>query len=101
MPGRSRRNMQEGSLEAAWIAAAKAGDCARLRDLIGDGVDVNVKCAGKREEDVDDEEESDGEGTALKWAAQKGHLDAVKLLLASGAKADEKFGGGFESGHET
>jgi len=89
----------EGSLETAWIAAAKAGDCARLGDLISDGVDVNVKRAGGTEEDVD--EEGGGEGTALKWAAQKGHLDAVKLLLASGAKADEKFGGGFEPGHET
>jgi ankyrin repeat protein len=92
----------EGSLEAAWIAAAKAGDCARLRVLIGDGADVNVKYASKGEAKDEDEGDGDSEATALKWAAQKGHLDAVKLLLASGAKADEKFGGGFGlSGHET
>ncbi len=91
----------EGSLAAAWIAAAKAGDCARLRAMIGDGVDVNLKYASRSEQDEEDEEEGGGEGTALKYAAQKGHLDAVKLLLASGAKPDEKSGGGFESGHET
>lgn len=90
----------EGSLPAAWIAAAKAGDCARLRAMIGDGVDVNLKYASRSEDD-DNEEEDGGEGTALKYAAQKGHLDAVNLLLGSGAKADEKFGGEFESGHET
>ena len=91
----------EGSLEAAWVAAAKAGDCARLRELISDGVDVNVKYASECEEDDEDEEESNAQGTALKCAARKGHLDAVKLLLASGAKADERFGRGFESGDET
>lgn len=91
----------EGSLEAAWIAAAKAGDCTRLQELIRDGVDVNVKCASKGEEGDEDEEESGGEGTALKYAAQRGHLEAVKLLLASGAKPDEKFGNGYESGNET
>jgi ankyrin repeat protein len=91
----------EGSLEAAWIAAAKAGDCGRLRDLISDGVDVSLKYKSEVEEDDEDEEDSDIEGTALRCAAQKGHLDAVKLLLASGAKADEKFGGAFESGHQT
>jgi len=87
----------EGSLEAAWIASAKAGDCVRLRDLIGDGVDVNLKYACIGEEN----EEEESAATALKCAAQKGHLDALRLLLASGAKADEKFGGGIESGHET
>lgn len=86
----------EGSLEAAWIAAAKAGDCARLRGLIGDGVDVNVKYASKEKN-----EEEGGKTTALKHAAEKGHLKAVKLLLASGAAVDEKFGGRFQPAHET
>ena len=72
----------EGSIEAAWIAAAKAGDCARLRTLLDDGIDVNLKHSG----------EDEPEGTALKHAAENGQLDAVKLLLSAGAKANEKFG---------
>ncbi|HEX5223390.1 MAG TPA: ankyrin repeat domain-containing protein [Verrucomicrobiae bacterium] len=91
----------EGSLPSAWMAAAKAGDCARLRDLISDGVDVNLKHASRDEDDKGDDDDSDGEATALKYAAQKGHLDAVKLLLASGANVDEKFGGSFDPGQKT
>lgn len=72
----------EGSMAAAWMAAAKAGDCERLQALIDDRVDLNLK--------QPDEDET--EATALKHAAANGRLDAVKLLLAAGAKADERFG---------
>src|SRR5262245_39904561 len=72
----------EGSSAAAWIAAAKAGDCDRLRALLADGIDVNLKHVSQDEP----------QGTALKNAAENGHLNAVKLLLAADAKADEKFG---------
>src|SRR6185503_10085260 len=72
----------EGSIEAAWVAAAKAGNCGRLRALLDDEIDVNLKHA----------EEGEEQGTALKHAAENGHLDAVKLLLTAGARPDERFG---------
>lgn len=91
----------EGSLEAAWIAAAKAGDCAQLHALIRDGVDVNVKHRTTTEDQDGGDEEGVSEGTALKYAAHAGHLDAVKLLLASGATLDERPGHGFELSGDT
>jgi ankyrin repeat protein len=97
--GAKSSKYSEGSLEAAWVAAAKAGDCARLRDLVRDGVDVNVKYAAR--ENGNDKEEIEEKATALKYAAENGHVDAVKLLLASGARVNEKFGGWFERAHET
>jgi len=81
----------EGSIETAWIAAAKAGDCARLRALLDDGIDVNLKHAS----------EDEAEGTALKHAAENGHLDAVKFLLSAGAKANEKFGSSWGADRQT
>jgi ankyrin repeat protein len=81
----------EGSINAAWMAAAKAGDCARLRRLLDDGVDANLKHARGEEP----------EETALKLAAENGHLDAVKLLLAAGARPDEKFGSRWDENQQT
>lgn len=81
----------EGSPEAAWIASAKAGDCARLQALLDEGMDVNLKQRSEDEPEV----------TALKHAAMNGHLQAVKLLLAAGAKPDERFGAGSDSDQQT
>jgi ankyrin repeat protein len=81
----------EGSREAAWIAAAKAGDCARLRALLDEGIEVNLKYASQDEP----------EGTALTHAAENGRLDAVKLLLKAGAKANEKVGFGCDVYQQT
>ena len=82
----------EGSRELAWITAAKNGDCARLRELLNDGVNVNLKYVSSTEEE---------EGTALTHAAENGRLDAVKLLLQSGANVDEKCGASGEDGKRT
>lgn len=73
----------EGSREAAWIAAAKTGNCERLSAMLKDGVDVNLKHA------TSDEPE---EGTALTHATENGWVDAVKLLLQAGARVDEHCG---------
>lgn len=83
---------EEGSRELAWITTAKVGDCARLRELLKDGVSVNLKYISSTEEE---------EGTALTHAAENGRLDAVKFLLQSGAHVDEKCGASGEDGKRT
>jgi cytochrome c len=50
--------------------AAKAGDVARIEQLLQEGADVNA---------------SDALGTALHWATLRAHTDAVRLLLERGA----------------
>src|SRR5260221_1003878 len=51
--------------------AAMAGDGAAVRALLTGGEDVNV---------------AQGDGmTALHWAARRGDLDVVRMLLAAGA----------------
>ncbi len=71
----------EGSASAAWIAAAKAGHCARLKALLADGLDVNLEHVG-----ADQSQE-----TALKNAAANGHVTAVRWLLAAGADPNQRF----------
>src|SRR5204862_7282883 len=56
--------------EALW-EAARAGDTARIQTALDKGADVNAKARYDM--------------TALIFAADKGHLDAVKLLVAKGA----------------
>jgi len=53
--------------DAAWLAAARRGDCSALRDCLAKGVDV-------------DETTEDGQ-SALHLAAAGGFLDAVRLLI--------------------
>jgi ankyrin repeat protein len=55
-------------------SAASRGDLARVSALLEAGTDVNAK--------------SEYGATALSYAADKGHLDVVKLLLARGAEVD-------------
>lgn len=56
------------------LEAAKAGDAATLRMLIGQKADVNAAAP-------------DG-STALHWASHRNDLDSVKLLLAAGANVN-------------
>jgi PQQ-like domain/Ankyrin repeats (many copies) len=56
--------------EELW-AAARAGDVARVTAALDKGADVNAKTRYG--------------ATALTYAADKGHLDVVKLLIARGA----------------
>jgi outer membrane protein assembly factor BamB len=56
--------------ESLWDAA-RSGDTARVAALLDKGVDVNAKARYN--------------ATALFFAADKGHLDTVKLLVARGA----------------
>ncbi|KAI8651645.1 hypothetical protein NCS55_01410200 [Fusarium keratoplasticum] len=58
--------------EATHIVAAAAGDVAKLQQELDKGVDLN---------DADHEYEQ----TPLFWAAEKGHEDAVQLLIRYGA----------------
>src|SRR5688572_9272498 len=56
--------------EALW-KAARAGDTAALASALDKGADVNAK--------------SRYDSTALFFAADRGHLEAVRLLVARGA----------------
>ncbi len=57
-------------VEELW-AAARAGDVARITAALDKGADVSAKTRYG--------------ATALTFAADKGHLDAVKLLVSRGA----------------
>ncbi len=63
-----------------WEQAAKAGDAASLAAQLADGADVDAR-------------DRFGQ-SALMLAAQRGHLDAVELLVRAGAALDltAKFG---------
>ena len=66
--------------EVPLIEAVKAGDTARLRELLGHQVDVNAS-------------EPDGT-TALHWAVRRDHLDAADALIDAGANvaAENRYG---------
>jgi outer membrane protein assembly factor BamB len=65
----------DDSKEELW-AAARKGDAAAVKDLLGKGVDVNSKTAYG--------------ATALSFAAEKGHLEVVKVLLDRKADVNVK-----------
>src|ERR687896_2595045 len=55
----------------ALFEAARSGDRARVAQLLDAGVDVNTRARY--------------DATALMFAADKGHLDVVRLLVERGA----------------
>lgn len=61
--------------EDLW-AAARKGDAAAVKALLGKGVDVNAK--------------TEYGATALSFAADKGHVEIVKLLIAHKADVNVK-----------
>jgi predicted LPLAT superfamily acyltransferase len=61
--------------EELW-AAARAGDAARVTAALDKGVDANVKTRYG--------------ATALTFAADRGHLEIVKLLIARGADINQQ-----------
>jgi ankyrin repeat protein len=66
--------------ERAFLEAAKAGEIDRLNALLGKVVPVDVQDVG----------DMPWNQTALMYAAQNGHVDAVILLLRAGARVFAK-----------
>ena len=60
----------------AFSDAARQGDAAAVKKLLDEGVDVNTKFRYDR--------------TALSFAADRGHVEVVKVLLARGASVTMK-----------
>src|SRR4030095_6293597 len=60
----------------ALSEAARRGDAAKVKELLGAGVDVNTKFRYDR--------------MALSFAADRGHIEVVKLLLERGADINAK-----------
>ncbi len=56
------------------LEAAMNGDMDKVKKIVGDGLDVNIR--------------GEGERTALMMAAYNGHTDIVKYLLRKGAKVN-------------
>ncbi|MEW6305884.1 MAG: ankyrin repeat domain-containing protein [Verrucomicrobiota bacterium] len=79
----------EGSGTAALLAAARAGDCRRLRELIAKKLDLAAK-QGTEEE---------AERTPLVCAAEHGHVEAARLLLDAGADVNQPCGSGWQETH--
>ena len=59
-----------------FLAAARKGDVAKLKELLDKGADVNTK--------------TQYGATALAYACDKGHIEVVKLLLERGANVNVK-----------
>ena len=57
-----------------FLAAARKGDVAKLKELLDKGADVNTK--------------TQYGATALAYACDKGHIEVVKLLLERGANVN-------------
>jgi outer membrane protein assembly factor BamB len=64
------------SKEESLLAAARQGDIAKVRELLDQGVDVNAKTRYG--------------ATALSFAADKGHVEIVKLLIERKADINTK-----------
>jgi len=68
-------------------AAVEADDVDRVALLIKLGAPVDVEIPGEFELELYPDPIN---GKLLHWAAEKGHLDLAKLLLANGAQVDAK-----------
>jgi len=77
----AERPSDRTQLSEELLQAAASGDTNRIRELIQQGADVNVR---------DKRKWSTYGFTPLMWAAMEGHLTAVKLLLESGAEVDAR-----------
>lgn len=66
---------QEDPEKALW-QAARRGDAATVKALLGQGVDVNAKFRY--------------DATALSYACDRGHVEVVKILLEHGANPNVK-----------
>lgn len=64
-----------------WWKAVKEGDALQIREMLRDGIDVDVR-----------DQES---WTALMFAALNGHLEVATILIQAGANVNARSFGGF------
>ncbi|KAL0257599.1 Ankyrin repeat domain-containing protein 16 [Diplodia seriata] len=88
---------RQALLAQSLCAAARAGDDATIRSLVGQGVDVNNSRCGLQPRDDGPERERERERrlksvlqrnlepTPLHYAAEEGHASAVETLVSCGA----------------
>src|SRR5579871_219941 len=67
----------------AFLDAARTGDAQKVRQLLANGVPVDV-----REDFAPGRYYEQSEQTALMYAAAEGHLEVIRILLKAGASVN-------------
>jgi hypothetical protein len=73
-------NLPLPPLESAFMDASKRGDVKELTSLLRRGVSINTQDSGHEPRNQ----------TALMYASEGGHIDAVRVLIAAGANVSAR-----------